>query len=129
MIYYHVYKVTLLTIIVKHECNAYNYASSNIISLVVKVCLTIAILVKVLKSKWLEIIYAVKWWIFIYLSNAIAHVQEFSMTNFWSQCICCGKYIGYIQFYVNFRHNRLELVLKYLIIYCKRIRFSLKIVT
>lgn len=65
MIYSHVYKVTLLTICVKYECNAYNYASSNIIPLVVNVCLTIAILVKVLKSKWLEIIYPVKWWIFI----------------------------------------------------------------
>lgn len=65
MIYSYVYKVTLLTFCVKYEYNAYNYASSNIIPLVVNVCLTIAILVKVLKSKWLEIIYPVKWWIFI----------------------------------------------------------------
>lgn len=66
MICSHVYKVTLLTICVRYECNAYNYASSNIILLIVNVCLTIAILVKVLKSKWLEIIYPVNDEFFIY---------------------------------------------------------------
>lgn len=65
MIYFYVYKVILLIFCVKYEYNVYNYVSLNIIFLVVNVCLIIVILVKVLKLKWFEIIYLVKWWIFI----------------------------------------------------------------
>lgn len=67
MICFYVYKVILLIICVRYECNVYNYVSLNIIFLIVNVCLIIVILVKVLKLKWFEIIYLVNDEFFIYL--------------------------------------------------------------